>query len=97
MCAQGEVCDRCGDKAVVEIHWREWAMKLCPTCAPVLIRSTEHEPVQMLPIGEPGFYQTLVKCMIGRRSLCHLGRIGDASDPALSRSRPTRRCPRSVA
>ena len=38
MCPQGDVCDRCGYKAVVEIHWREWAMKLCPTCAPVLLR-----------------------------------------------------------
>ena len=60
MCEWGDVCDRCGDKAVVEIHWREWAMKLCPTCGPVLLRSVEHEPVQMLAIGEPAFYQTLV-------------------------------------
>jgi hypothetical protein len=59
MCPQGDVYDRFGDKAVVEIHWREWVMKLCSTCGAVLLRSVEHAPVQMLCIGEPAFYQTL--------------------------------------
>ena len=51
MCPQGDVCDRCGDKAVIEIHWREWATKLCSQCAPAMLRSVEHPPVQMIPIS----------------------------------------------
>ena len=58
MCPRGDVCDRCGAPAVVEIHWREWATKLCQICGPLMLRSVEHEPVQIFAIWNQAVDQT---------------------------------------